>query len=389
MKPVLNQIVDGLAVPPIPEVQEWARGYNGAVGPLIDLSQAVPGYPPPPELLNWLGEQASSPAMMGYGRIEGESVLRNAYANHVSQFYQARVLPEQTHITSGCNQAFIASAIAVAGAGDTVLMTNPRYFNHATTLSMLGINTAYVDCDPENSFLPDIETLREAVKTAKAFALVSPNNPTGSVYPSALLSEIFEVCQQAGTWLILDETYRDFMPVSQRHNLLRQRQWVDGLIQLYSFSKSFCIPGQRLGAIVAAEPVVAAIAKVMDNIQICAPRAVQAAIAQAIDPLADWRAENLQEIERRSAAMNRVFADLPRWKISSMGAYFAYVRHPFDGQNSAEIARELAQVAGISCLPGTYFGENQEAYLRLAFANVDVGTIEGLGARLKAFRGPA
>lgn len=378
--------MDELAVPPIPEVQQWAAGYNGARGPLIDLSQAVPGYPPPRELLDGLGEQASSPQMMGYGRIEGEEKLRRAYAAHVSQFYGAPVAAGQTHITSGCNQAFIASAIAVAGAGDTVLMTNPRYFNHDTTLSMLGIKTAYVDCDPANGFLPDIDAVREAVKSAKAFALVSPNNPTGSIYPSALLSEIFEVCQQAGTWLILDETYRDFMPASHRHNLLRQKNWVDGLIQLYSFSKSFCIPGQRLGAIIAGAPVIAGIAKVMDNIQICAPRSAQSALADAIEPLADWREQNLMEIERRGAAMRHAFSLVPEWEIVSMGAYFAYMRHPFEGRSSVDVARDLAERCGISCLPGTYFGDRQEAFLRMAFANVDVATIEIAADRLKAFR---
>jgi aspartate/methionine/tyrosine aminotransferase len=124
--PRLNPAIDALSMPAIPKVQAWARAYGGAHGPLLDLSQAVPGYPPPPEMLAWLGEAGASPDMTGYGNIEGEPDLREAYAAHVSTLYGAPVSPAQTHITSGCNQAFVAAAMTVAGAGESVLMTNPR-----------------------------------------------------------------------------------------------------------------------------------------------------------------------------------------------------------------------------------------------------------------------
>ncbi len=381
--PNLNPAVDALSAPAIPAVQAWARAYDGAHGPLIDLSQAVPGYPPPPEMLRWLGEAAASPTMTGYGEIEGEPDLRAAYAAHLSALYGARVDAAETHITSGCNQAFVAAAMVLAGAGDTLLMTNPRYFNHESTLAMMGIGVQTVDVDPAAGFLPDPEAIRAALPGAKALALVSPNNPTGAVYPPAVLEAIFEACREAGVWLILDETYRDF--TDTRHGLMAREDWREGLVQLYSFSKSFCIPGHRLGAITAGAPVITAIAKVMDNLQICAPRAAQHAVARAIEPLADWRAGNRAEIETRAQAMRETMAKVPEWEIAAMGAYFAYVRHPFEGRSSAAVAQGLAETVGVSCIPGAFFGEGQERYLRLAFANADAGVIAGLAERLRAF----
>jgi len=379
----LNPAIEALSMPAIPKVQAWARSYDGAYGPLLDLSQAVPGYPPPPEMLAWLGEAGASTAMTGYGNIEGEADLRTAYAAHLSQVYGATISAHETHMTSGCNQAFVATAMTLAGAGETVLMTNPRYFNHESTLAMLGVGTAYVDVDPANGFLPDIDAVRAALPGMRAFAIVSPNNPTGAVYPAVLLTEIFEACREHGVWLIVDETYRDF--TDTRHGLLRQDGWQDTLIQLYSFSKSFCIPGHRLGAVTAGVRVIDAIAKVMDNLQICAPRAAQHAVAQAIEPLTAWRAVNRQEIDSRAAALRETMADFPAWEISAMGAYFAYVKHPFEGRGSEDIAQALAETVGISCLPGAFFGEAQDRHLRLAFANADAETIRGLAARLKAF----
>lgn len=381
--PNLNPIIDALSTPAIPKVQAWAQAYTGDHGPLLDLSQAVPGYPPPPDMLRWLSEAAGNPATTGYGNIEGEESLRTAYAAHVSKLYETNVHAAQTHITSGCNQAFVATAMALAGAGETVLMTNPRYFNHESTLAMLGIGTRTVDVDPENGFLPDIDAVRAALPGVKAFAIVSPNNPTGAVYPAGLLYEIFAACRDAGVWLIVDETYRDF--TEERHGLLIRDDWQDTLIQLYSFSKSFCIPGHRLGAVLAGEPVIEAIAKVMDNLQICAPRAAQIAVARAIEPLSEWRAGNRAEIDTRAAAMRATMADASAWEVSAMGAYFAYVKHPFEGRSSEDVAQGLAEKVGVSCLPGAFFGEGQDRYLRLAFANADAAAIGGLAERLNAF----
>ena len=383
MNPALNPAIENLALPAIPAVQAWAREYDGARGPLLDLSQAVPGYPPPPEMLRWLADAAGSTEATNYGNIEGEPALREAYAAHVSGLYGAPVAPSETHITSGCNQAFVSAVMAVAGAGDAVLMTNPCYFNHEATLSMLGIGSRFVACRPEDGFLPTIEAIRAALTPeVRAFAVVSPNNPTGCVYPPALLDAILALCRDAGVWLILDETYRDFAEASDRHGLLSRPDWREGLIQLYSFSKSFCIPGHRLGAMVAGKRVIGAAAKIMDNLQICAPRAAQIAVARAIEPLSEWRAENRAEIGLRADALRATLVEAPTWKIGAMGAYFAWLRHPFTGTGSVEVAQRLAREAGVSCIPGTFFGEGQDAYLRLAFANADSDVIAQLGERL-------
>ena len=383
-----NPLITALEPPPVPSVFAWARAYDGARGPLIDLSQAVPGYAPHPDLLAWLGKAASSPASAGYGPIEGEPDLRAVYAAEISDIYGAPVTAENVHITSGCNQAFMCAAMAVAGSGDRVALTDPFYFNQETTLAMLGIERVLLPLDPDTGFIPDIEGVKAALaKGIKALALVTPNNPTGAIYPAGLLREIFRLCREAGTWLILDETYRDFLPKGEErpHELLSQPGWEDGLILLYSFSKSFCIPGHRLGAITAGPKAVAQIAKVMDNLQICAPRPPQAAVAKAIPALRQWRDSNRTEISNRADALRQVMTALPAWKMVALGAYFAFIRHPFDGVPSAAVAEKLARQAGVVCIPGAYFGENQDSYLRFAFANSDAATIAGLAERLAGF----
>ncbi|MFB2564133.1 aminotransferase [Rhizobium sp. IMFF44] len=381
-----NSLVARLSPPPIPSVVAWGREYKGQKGPLIDLSQAVPGYPAHPEMLRLLAETAGQQAMTGYGPIEGEPLLRQAYAAHVADVYGADISAGNIHITAGCNQAFMCTAIALAGAGDTVALTNPFYFNHDTTLSMLGIERMLVDCDSAAGFLPDLGSAEAALSAgAKMLAVVTPNNPTGAVYPPELLHALFRLCRKYGAWLVVDETYRDFLAegYGRPHALLSEPSWEDTLVLLYSFSKSFCIPGHRLGAVMAGPGLIAEIAKVMDNMQICAPRSAQIAVASALPALADWRAGNRLEIARRADALRRVFSELVGWEIAAIGAYFAFVRHPFEGRSSSEVAEELARERGVVCIPGAYFGEGQERYLRFAFANVDVASIRLLPDRLR------
>ncbi len=143
------------------------------------------------------------------------------------------------------------------------------------------------------------------------------------------------------------------------HDLLKEADWPSHLIQLYSFSKSFCIPGHRLGAIVAGSDMVANVAKVMDNLQICATRAPQIAVSRAIEPLKAWRDDNRKEIARRAEALRVSMSNVAGWDVEAVGAYFAFVRHPYEGVSSARVSERLAKSIGVVTLPGSFSEMNR------------------------------
>jgi len=97
-----------------------------------------------------------------------------------------------------------------------------------------------------------------------------------------------------------------------------------------------------------------------------------------------WRAANRSEITQRAQCFRDALAEAPGWGIEAIGAYFAYVRHPFAHQGSEPVARHLAAQAGVLTVPGSFFGPGQEQHLRMAFANVDAAAIGQLSARLRA-----
>lgn len=382
----INPLVNSLTQPPIPLVKGWSSSYTGHQGPLIDLSQAVPDFRPHPDLLQWLGESASDPALLGYGVVQGEPVLREAYAAHLSARYGGEIaaININIHITAGCNQAFIASIISIASHGDNILMCDPYYFNHETTLSMLGINVRYARCLAESGFVPSPHDFALLIdENTRAIVLTTPNNPTGAIYSPELLEAFADLCCERGIWLLLDETYRDFLPEAklQPHTLFERVDWSENVIQLFSFSKSFCIPGHRLGAICASEFMVSQVAKVMDNIQICPPRPVQAAVAKALPALQDWREENRRTIQARAEALQAQTPHMQGWDIVAVGAYFAFVRHPFSADPVA-VAQAMAEQCGVLCMPGVFFGDDNASFLRFAFANVDAKALQQLPQRL-------
>jgi aspartate/methionine/tyrosine aminotransferase len=386
--PALNPDLLDTATPPIPQAQAWARAYDGRSGPLVDLSQAVPGSPPPAALLERLAQAAASPDATRYGPITGDMALREAYAAELARVYGAPFRPGEVAITSGCNQAFVMTMMAVARAGQNVLLPTPWYFNHEMTLRMLGIEARPLPCDPAAGFVPDVaaaETLLDA--GTRAIVLVTPNNPTGAIYPPATIAAFAELCARRGLWLVLDETYRDFLPagVAGPHEVFAATPWQDTVIGLYSFSKAYAVPGWRLGAITAGEAVMAEIAKVLDCVQISPVRAGQAAVTWGIDGIRDWREANRTEINARAALFREAMAPLNDWRVLAAGAYFAYVAHPFPDVPAAEVVRALVQERGVLALPGPYFGPGQERHLRIAIANVAADRIGALSERLRGF----
>ncbi len=383
--PPLNPLVTSVETPPIPEAHAWARRYDGRVGPALDLCQAVPGYAPHPGVLAHLAEAALDPAQAKYGLINGDPGLRCAYAADLSATYGGAVGPEQVAITAGCNQAFFLAMLALARAGDAVLLPLPWFWNHQQTCAMLGIEARALPCSPENGFVPDPADADALLDPrVRAIVLITPNNPTGAVYPPETIAAFYDLCRRRGIWLILDETYRDFLPTGQdrAHALFARPDWADTVIQLYSFSKAYCIPGHRLGAITAGVPLVEQFMKVLDCMHICPQRPGQAALGWAIGALPDWRAANRVTINARAEAIRAAFQRLPAWRVESLGAYFAYVRHPFEDVRGAIVAEAMAAELGAVCLPGSAFGPGQDGHLRLAFANTELDGLQQLAGRL-------
>ena len=386
----LNTRVRGAIEPPIAEARSWLDGVIAPDGmALLDLSQAVPGYPPPPELVAHMAQRLSDPATHRYTDITGLPALRRALAHHMGRVYGADIPESRVAITAGCNQAYCLAIQALAGEGDEVVLPLPYYFNHQMWLDMLGIRAAHLPFRPERGGVPDPADAAAAIgPRTRAIVLVSPNNPTGAIYSPEVLAEFAALARRHEIALVIDETYKDFLPTDGRpHGLFDDPAWADTVVQLYSFSKAFCLTGHRVGAILGAERLIAEVAKEMDCVAICAPRVGQEAALHGLEALGRWVAGNTAMMRERAAAVRRAFEGANHgYELVSLGAYFAYLRHPFRDTGARDVARRLARELNMLVLPGDMFGPGQDDYLRVAFANVAAEMIPEMARRLALSR---
>lgn len=379
-----NATVAGVEAPPIAEAMSWIDGRPGN-RLLINLCQAVPSYPPAPELRDHLALVVNEPDTGLYTEIRGLQELRLALANHMAEEYAGNVNADDTIITAGCNQAFCVALSALARAGDNVILSAPFYFNHQMWLTMQGIEIRPIFSIQGNEVVPRTSDAAAMIDgRTRAIVLVTPNNPTGVVMPPENIRAFYTLAKTHGLALVIDETYKDFrMSRSAAHSLFQLPDWREVLVQLYSFSKAYALPGYRVGSIIAGSHINSQIEKIMDCVAICAPRISQEAALFSLRSLADWKEEKRQLMNGRLTALQQAMSRAGMaYELTSAGAYFAYVRHPFRGVSGKEVAQRLAREHSLLCLPGSMFGPEQENYLRLAFANVEASLMTEVADRL-------
>ena len=371
------------AAAPIAEAWSWVK--NPGSDQLIDMCQAVPAHLPPRSLRDYLGDAIKKGEGATYTDIRGIQPLRDALAANISTRYKARIKADDIIITAGCNQAFCSVIDTLCDKGDEVIIPLPCYFNHQMWLSIRGIKQKFLSFNPQTAMPDPREAATLITPHTRAIVLVTPNNPTGATYSPACIEQFYQLASEHGIALIVDETYRDFIDSEQApHGLFKNADWREHFVHLYSFSKVFSLTGHRTGAVVAGPDLIESMKKIQDCTAICAPHVGQLAALYGLRHLDNWKLDKARELQVRASLIEQAF-DNPqlKYRLVSAGAYFAYIEHPFVSP-SRDVVKRLIQEFDLVCLPGSYFGQQQEKFIRLAFANVHEKHFEEVVHRLIA-----
>ncbi|CAE6492239.1 unnamed protein product [Rhizoctonia solani] len=403
-------IIKATSMPPIPMASRWGSEYkNPGSKPLINLSQGVPGEQPHPSLIERLSKAVLTPTAQNgdttvsggsdsaaYGNVRGDVAMRTALVEEMRHVYGGKdklhvdVQLEDVALSAGCNMAFMAAAMVVAERGDEVILPVPWYFNHEMTLRILGIEPVALPVSIEAGFLPNVEHAESLITSrTKAIALVSPNNPSGVTYPASTFREFADLAFKHNIALILDETYRDFVTPGPPHDLFTPKEnwsWRSNVIHLFSFSKSYRVPGHRLGALVADKSVIEETEKVLDCMQICPARPLQLALAPLLPSLRQDLAEQSAKLSKRHEIFRNALEG-SGWEIGASGAYFAIVKHPFKGVSGVEVCKRLATERGVVLLPLANFAPQGDLawdnWLRVSVANVGEEALREAATRIR------
>lgn len=348
----------------------------------ISLGQGIVHYGPPPEALEAARVAAGDPASHRYHAGAGTPALLERLAEKLRQDNGIAVGDEtRVMVTAGSNMAFMHAVLAVTRPGDEVVLPVPFYFNQEMAIAMAGCRAVPVPTTTDYQL--DLTAIEAAITPrTRAIVTISPNNPSGAVYPSAALAAVNALCRDRGLYHISDEAYEYFTYGGARHASPGAFPDASGhTISLFSLSKAFGFAGWRVGYMAYPAHLAGALMKSQDTILICPPLVTQAAAAAALAVGRTYCDPFVQELDGvRAMVLDglRTLGDRcvePR----SEGAFYCLLRLRAEVDPVA-LAERLIREFQVAVIPGTAFGIVEGAALRVAYGALDRSTVEvGLG----------
>jgi aspartate/methionine/tyrosine aminotransferase len=362
--------------PIIPILADWIRQHPGT----ISLGQGVVYYGPPESALAAARAFPAAAEAHRYGPVAGEPELRQIIAAKLAQ-ENGIAINERNRVvvTAGANMAFMNALFAITDPGDEIILLSPYYFNHEMAIRMLGCSCVTVATD--DNYQPDLTAIEQAITGhTRAVVTISPNNPTGAVYPQATLNAINKLCRERGIYHISDEAYEYFTYNEAGHFSPGSLPQADAhTISLYSLSKAYGFAGWRIGYMAIPEHLGIAVEKAQDTNLICPPLIAQAAAQAALETgaaycqervatLADTRRQLLAALQTLGSA-----CELP----AAEGAFYILLRLHCD-IDAMTLARRLIAEHGVAVVPGDPFGCTDATYLRISYGALDgAAVLEG------------
>ena len=359
-------------------VQSEIRAMSAACEQMggINLAQGVCDTPVP-AVVEETAIQAIRAGHNIYTRLDGIGRLRNAIAAKQQRDYGLTYDPESEVLAaSGATGGLHAAAMALLNPGDEVLLFEPFYGYHVSTLKSLRVNPVLVAL-AEPDWALDMDALKAAVTPrTRAIILNTPSNPGGKVFTRAEVEAVAAVCEAHDLFLFTDEIYEYFVYDGAKHISaatlpgMRERT-----IVISGFSKTFSVTGWRLGYVTADRKWMGAMSYFHDLTYVCAPSALQHGAAAGLEQLptsfyTDLAASHQDKRTRILSALT----DAGLTPSTPAGAYYVLADATrLDGATAAEKARNLMAATGVASVAGSAFfrpgrGEN---LLRFCFAKKD------------------
>jgi aspartate/methionine/tyrosine aminotransferase len=300
-----------------------------------------------------------------------------------------RVRPSSRLVVSaGGNMAFLNAVLAVCDPGDQVIVLAPYYFNHEMAIAMASAVPVVVATTGD--FQPDIEAIERAITPrTRAVVTVSPNNPTGAVYPEAVLRQINALCSRRGIYHIHDEAYEYFVYDGATHFSPGSIDGAAGhTISLFSLSKAYGFAAWRIGYMVIPADLHTAVQKIQDTNLICPPVISQYAAVQLLRGGPEYCHQKVRELgEVRRLVLDELseVADLVTVP-NARGAMYFLVKVRTD-RRDMDVVTDLVRDYRVAVIPGHTFGINHGCYLRISYGALEKSAVaEGISRFVRGIR---
>jgi alanine-synthesizing transaminase len=353
------------------QVNRLKAAARNAGADIIDLGMGNPDLPAPKHVVDKLVETATKPRVDRYSSSKGIAGLRRAQASYYGRRFGVKLDPDrQVVATLGSKEGFANMAQAITGPGDVVLVPNPSYPIHAFGFLMAGGVIRSVPADPTPDYFTALErAVVHSIPKPLAVVVCYPSNPTAMVASLDFYRDLVAFAKKHEIFILSDLAYSEvYFDGEPPPSVLQIPGAMDVCVEFTSMSKTFSMPGWRMGFAVGNERLLAALTRVKSYLDYGAYTPIQVAAAAALNGPEDCIVEMRAIYKARRDVMVESFA-ASGWQVPAPAAsMFAWVPIPdrFKHLGSLEFSKLLIERADVAVAPGIGFGEHGDDHVRLA-----------------------
>src|SRR6202165_4453317 len=338
---------------------------------IIDLGMGNPDLPAPAHVVEKLKETIGKPRTGRYSSSRGIAGLRRAQAAYYARRFGAKLNPEtQIVATLGSKEGFANVAQAITAPGDVILVPNPSYPIHAFGFLMAGGVIRSVPSEPTPAFFAALErAIAHSIPKPIALIVCYPSNPTAYVADLEFYKDLIPFAKKHGVFVLSDLAYAEvYFDDDPPPSVLQVPGAMDVAVEFTSMSKTYSMPGWRIGFAVGNERIIAALARVKSYLDYGAFTPIQVAATAALNG-PDSCVQEMRDIYKRRRDVLVESFTRAGWEVppprASMFAW-APIPETFRSLGSVEFSTLLVEKAEVAVSPGIAFGEHGEGYLRIA-----------------------
>lgn len=370
-------------------VDAKAKALKAAGENVIGFGAGEPDFPTPEHIVEAAVKACRDPKMHRYTPAAGLPELREAIAAKTLRDSGFQTTANQVLVTNGGKHAVFTAFAALCDPGDEVIVPAPYWTTYPEAVTLAGGVPVVVDTTEETGFRVTVEQLEKALtKRTKVLLFVSPDNPSGSVYPPEEVKAIGEWAVSRGIWVITDEIYEHL--TYGQHKFTSMPTLVPELANqcliVNGVAKTYAMTGWRVGWMIGPSDVMKASinfqSHATSNVNNVAQAAALAAVAGDLSAVSMMR----EAFERRGRTMHRMLNEIPGITcLEPEGAFYCYpnvtglIGKTFNGKtanNSMELADIILSEVKVAIVPGEAFGTS--GYARFSFALGDADLEEGI-----------
>ena len=363
-----------------------ARGED-----IIDFGMGNPDQPTPKHIVDKLVEAAQRNDTHRYSVSRGIPRLRRAVCNWYKDQFDVDLDPDtQAIVTIGSKEGLAHLALACMGPGDSVLVPNPAYPIHPYGFIIAGADVRHVPMTPEHDFFEELhKAIEESWPRPKMLVVNFPGNPTTECVELEFFERIIEVARANNIWVVHDLAYAAIsFDGYKAPSILQVRGAEEIAVEFYSMSKTYSMPGWRVGFMLGNKTLVAALAKIKSYLDYGMFTPIQVAAIAALEGPQDCVQEIRDMYQRRRDVLCDGLNALG-WSVAKPKAtmfVWAPIPEPYRQMGSLEFSKKLLRDAKVAVSPGIGFGSYGDDHVRISLIENEHRTRQALRGIKEMFR---